>query len=177
MHTIQRSEQRGKSELSWLHSRFSFNFANYYNPNRTGFGKLLVLNDDIIEPGTGFGEHSHDNMEIISIATEGELSHKDSTGAEEVIKPGELQVMSAGSGMTHSEYNHSKTKPAKFFQIWIESNKPEMKPRHKKKVFKLQKNKLQLVISPKDIYQDASIYLGKFDKGLKSKQTKEFSYL
>src|SRR3989338_3791452 len=99
---IHKSEDRGKSDLGWLHSRFSFSFADYYNPLRLGFGALTVLNDDIIEPGKGFGAHSHDNMEIITIVTQGELEHKDSTGVTEVIKPGDIQIMSAGKGIIHS---------------------------------------------------------------------------
>ena len=104
MINLHRSKDRGKSELGWLHSRFSFSFADYSNPERIGFGKLIVLNDDLIEPARGFGAHSHDNMEIITLVTKGELQHKDSLGNSEVIKAGEMQVMSAGRGITHSEY-------------------------------------------------------------------------
>ncbi len=167
---IHKSEQRGKSELGWLHSRFSFSFADYYNPKRIGFGKLLVFNDDIIEPGYGFGSHFHSNMEIISIPIEGGLAHKDSTGVKEVIKVGEIQVMSAGSGVVHSEYNNSKKEPGKFFQIWIETKKHGIKPRYDKKKVNIKKNLLELVVSGNEsdkvlyINQNAKIYLGKFDK-------------
>lgn len=166
---IQRSNERGDANHGWLHARFSFSFADYYNPNRMGFGKIVVLNDDTISPGKGFGEHPHENMEIISIPTEGELSHKDNTGSEEVIVPGQIQVMSAGSGILHSEYNHSKEKDLRLFQIWIETNKKNAEPRHETKVLNLDKNKLTKIVSGnKDedtifIYQDASIWLGEFE--------------
>ncbi|MEK6918339.1 MAG: pirin family protein [Nanoarchaeota archaeon] len=137
---IHKAETRGKSDISWLHSRFSFSFANYHNPNKMGFGKLRVLNDDVIEPSKGFGSHPHDNMEIITILTEGELIHKDSTGVEEVLAPGKIQVMSAGSGIVHSEYNNSKTDKLKLFQIWIDAKKQDIKPSHDKKTFNLNKN-------------------------------------
>src|SRR3989338_1605783 len=108
---LHHASDRGKGNVGWLHSRFSFSFADYYNPQRMGFGKLRVLNDDVIAAGTGFDLHSHRDMEIITIVTEGTLEHKDSTGVVEFIKTGEIQVMSAGSGIVHSEYNHSQTEP------------------------------------------------------------------
>src|SRR3989344_9226327 len=164
-----KAELRGKGDAGWLHSRFSFSFSDYYNPKRMGFGKLRVLNDDIIEPGQGFGAHSHANMEIITIVTEGELEHKDSTGVKEVIKTGEIQVMSAGKGIIHSEYNHSTQKQVKLFQIWIETKKKNLPPRHDKKTYQLPKNELTTVVSEiqKDnllsINQNAKISLGKFE--------------
>ena len=167
---IHRANERGEAKHDWLHTRFSFSFADYHNPERMGFGKLLVLNDDIIAPAKGFGTHPHDNMEIISIPTQGELAHKDNTGVEEVIIPGQIQVMSAGTGILHSEYNHSKTSDVGLFQIWIETNKRNVDPRHETKTLNLEKNKLVKVVSgDKDsntlfIYQDASIWLGEFDK-------------
>ena len=166
---IYRSDEGGKSELGWLSSRFSFNFAEYYNSKRNCFGKLLVLNDDIIGPGKGFGAHSHDNMEIITLVTKGELEHKDSIGNKEVLRVGEMQVMSAGRGITHSEYNHSKTKSLELFQIWIETARPEITPRHETKKVDLKDNELTKVVSgdKKDkllfINQDAKISLGKFN--------------
>src|SRR3989344_9438179 len=192
---IHRSADRGKSELGWLSSRFSFSFADYSNSKRNGFGKLLVVNDDTIAPGKGFGAHSHDNMEIITLVTKGELEHKDSLGNQknletgfldvrsvprsseggfqtlrhiEVLRVGEMQVMSAGRGITHSEYNHSKTKSLELFQLWIETARPEITPRHETKVINLRDNELTLVVSgqKKDnllfINQDATISLGKF---------------
>ena len=167
---IHRANERGEAKHDWLQTRFSFSFADYHNPERMGFGKLLVLNDDIIAPAKGFGTHPHDNMEIISIPTQGELAHKDNTGIEEVIIPGQIQVMSAGTGILHSEYNHSKTSDVRLFQIWIETNKRNVDPKHETKTLNLEKNKLVKVVSgDKDsntlfIYQDASIWLGKFDK-------------
>ena len=167
---IHRSADRGKSELGWLSSRFSFSFADYSNSKRNGFGKLLVVNDDTIAPGKGFGAHSHDNMEIITLVTKGELEHKDSLGNVELIKDGEMQVMSAGRGITHSEYNHSKTAPLGLFQIWIETARPEITPRHETRKIELKENELTKVVSgdKKDkilfINQDAIISLGKFGK-------------
>ena len=168
---IHKSEERGRSDLEWLHSRFSFSFANYRNSRRMGFGALRVLNDDIVEPGLGFGAHEHDNMEIISIPLEGELAHKDSTGDEDVIGVGDISVMSAGSGVIHSEFNPSETNQAKFFQIWIQTKERDIEPRHDKKNFELRENELEMVVSGNKtdeallIYQDAKIYLGKFAKG------------
>ena len=167
---IYRNNERGSSNLNWLKSKFSFSFANYYNPNKMGFGALRVLNDDIISPGKGFGDHPHDNMEIITIVTEGELEHKDNVGGKSVIKAGDVQVMSAGSGIVHSEFNHSKTKEVKLFQLWIESKKEDIEPRYDQKKFDIGKNNLTLVVSGEKsknnlyIHQDAKILLGKFEK-------------
>lgn len=170
MKRIQLASERGKSDLDWLKSKFSFSFSNYYNPERTGFGKLLVLNDDIISRGKGFMTHPHDNMEIITLVYSGELIHKDSMGNREVIKEGEMQVMSAGRGITHSEFNNSKDKSLELFQIWIETSKEDIMPRHDKRFIDLRHNELTKVVSgnKKDnnlfINQDAKIFLGKFDK-------------
>lgn len=168
---IHKAEERGESDLGWLHSRFSFSFADYYNPNRMGFGALRVLNDDIIEPGKGFGIHSHANMEIITIVTEGKLEHKDSMNLTEIIRLGEIQVMSAGTGITHSEYNRSNHQQLKLFQIWITPQKVNVTPRYDKKLYTLITNKLTPIVSgtkEKDllfIHQDAKILLGKLEKG------------
>jgi redox-sensitive bicupin YhaK (pirin superfamily) len=121
--TIQRSTQRGIRDHGWLKARFSFSFADYYNPNRMGFGALRVLNDDTIAAHNGFGNHPHSNMEIISIPMKGEITHKDSTGSEGTIGPGQIQVMSAGSGVIHSEFNNSD-EDTRMFQIWIETAQP-----------------------------------------------------
>src|SRR3989338_9118511 len=133
MITIHKSNERGTSNIGWLQSRFSFSFADYHNPKRMNFGALRVLNDDVIAPAKGFGTHDHANMEIITIVTEGTLEHKDSTGTKETITNSEIQVMSAGSGIEHSEFNHSKTEQLKLFQIWIEPKEYDIKPRHDKK--------------------------------------------
>ena len=116
---IHKAGERGVAEHGWLHSRHSFSFAEYYNPEKMGFGILRVLNDDIVEPGMGFGTHPHNNMEIISIVLDGALEHKDSLGTGSVINKDDVQVMSAGTGVTHSEFNHSKTDKVNFLQLWI----------------------------------------------------------
>ena len=171
---LHHASDRGKGNVGWLHSRFSFSFADYYNPQRMGFGKLRVLNDDVIAAGTGFDLHSHRDMEIITIVTEGTLEHKDSTGVVEFIKTGEIQVMSAGSGIVHSEYNHSQTEPLKLFQIWIETKKRNGVPRHDTRSFTLVDNELNIIVSKNEentlhINQDAKILLGKF---MRSKRIK-----
>ncbi|MFT4303526.1 MAG: pirin family protein [Candidatus Woesearchaeota archaeon] len=164
---IIKNDERGKSDYGWLKSRFSFSFGNYYNPKQMGFGKLRVLNDDIIAPEHGFDMHPHDNMEIISIVTEGTLSHKDSMGNLEDVKAGEIQVMSAGSGLLHSEFNNSKTKPVQLFQLWIFPKEKDIKPTHSKMKLDLKSDELFLIVSGKKnkdsltINQDAKIHLGK----------------
>jgi len=163
---------RGLANHGWLISRHSFSFAGYYNPDRQNFGALRVLNDDIVKPGMGFGSHPHENMEIISIPISGSLAHKDSTGKEREIKTGEVQIMSAGSGLSHSEYNYSKSEEVNFLQIWILPKKINITPSYDQKDFseKLKSNKLITVVSPKDknslwINQDAEISLGKLIAG------------
>lgn len=166
-------DSRGKSELGWLHSRFSFSFANYYNPENMGFGLLRVLNDDTVEPGTGFGTHPHDNMEIITIILDGALEHKDSMGTGSVIKNGEVQVMSAGTGITHSEINASQDEKVSLLQLWIFPKERNIKPRYDQKNFPLEdrKNELKTVVSGLGnketlyIHQDAAITLGHIEKG------------
>jgi quercetin 2,3-dioxygenase len=129
------SSDRGHASYGWLDTWHLFSFANYYNPLREKFGVLRVLNDDTIECGTGFNEHPHKNMEIISIPLEGSLEHRDSMGNTTVIREGEIQIMSAGSGIRHSEFNHSKTKQAKFLQIWIFPKVKNIVPRYDQKKF------------------------------------------
>ena len=124
------SASRGHANHGWLKSHHSFSFANYYNPEKIHFGALRVLNDDYVAPGMGFGEHPHQNMEIISIPLEGDLEHKDSMGNITVIKHGDIQVMSAGTGVYHSEYNKSKSNAVKFLQIWVIPNKQNVTPRY-----------------------------------------------
>lgn len=170
---LHKAVTRGDANHGWLHSRHTFSFANYYNPERMHFGVLRVLNDDFVEAGMGFGTHPHDNMEIISIPLEGDLEHKDSMGNVAVIKNGDVQVMSAGSGITHSEYNKNKDKPVKFLQIWVFPNKKNVKPRYDQTTLNLadRHNKLQQILSPNAddagvwIHQDAWFHLGKFDEG------------
>src|ERR1039457_6069735 len=127
---IRKAGTRGDANHGWLHSRHTFSFADYHNPERMHFGELRVLNDDRVEAGMGFGTHPHDNMEIISIPLEGDLEHKDSMGNIAVIKQGDVQVMSAGTGITHSEYNRNKDMTVKFLQIWVFPNKQNVKPRY-----------------------------------------------
>jgi redox-sensitive bicupin YhaK (pirin superfamily) len=171
---IHPSETRGHANHGWLDSKHTFSFAGYFNPERIHFGALRVLNDDTVEPGMGFDIHPHDNMEIISIPLEGELAHKDSMGNVVVIKKGDIQVMSAGSGIFHSEYNYSSERIVKFLQIWILPNKKNVSPRYEQFTLDPSKNhnKLQQIVSPdKDdaglwIHQNAWFHLGKFDKGI-----------
>lgn len=149
---IIKANTRGVAEHGWLHSRFSFSFANYYNPNRMGFGKLLVLNDDVIEPAMGFGLHPHDNMEIITIMLQGKLQHTDSMGHKTIINEGEVQVMSAGTGIMHSEYNASETEQAKLFQIWILPNVQNIEPRYEQMQYNSinKLNQFKLLVGPKN---------------------------
>jgi redox-sensitive bicupin YhaK (pirin superfamily) len=170
---LHKSETRGDANHGWLHSRHTFSFADYYDPERVHFGMLRVLNDDIVEAGMGFGTHPHDNMEIISIPLEGDLEHKDSMGNVSVIKHGDVQVMSAGSGITHSEYNRNKDRKVKFLQIWVFPNKKNVKPRYDQITLNIadRHNKFQQILSPDPddagvwIYQNAWFHLGQFDKG------------
>ena len=170
---IYKADERGIAEFGWLHSRHSFSFGRYYNPEKMGFGLLRVLNDDIVEPGEGFGKHPHDNMEIISIVLDGELEHKDSMGTGSVIKTGDIQVMSAGTGITHSEFNHSNERKVNFLQLWIFPKERDIKPRYDQKNFASadRKNKIKTVVSGINpdgilsIHQNASISIGNFEKG------------
>ncbi|MBI2101858.1 pirin family protein [Candidatus Woesearchaeota archaeon] len=168
--TIHKAEERGATELGWLHSKHSFSFGDYYNPKRIGFGLLKVLNDDIVEPGKGFGMHFHDNMEIVSIVHEGSLEHRDSMGNHDIIKAGEIQRMSAGTGVRHSEFNHSAKERVHFLQIWILTKERNINPSYEQKRLDLKKNELVEVVSGKKnndmiyIHQDAYFLMGNFDK-------------
>lgn len=165
-----KSDTRGTAEHGWLHSKFSFSFAEYYNMDKMGFGLLRVLNDDIIEPAKGFGFHPHNNMEIISIPIYGAIQHKDSMGNTSVIEAGEVQIMSAGSGIVHSEYNPSESDSGNFLQIWILPKKRNIEPRYQQLKFNFDEHidELLTVVSPKKsdntlwINQDAYLSLGKF---------------
>src|ERR1700754_2737741 len=147
---LHKADTRGHANHGWLDSHHTFSFANYYNPERMSFGVLRVLNDDRVDPGMGFGKHPHDNMEIISIALEGDLEHKDSMGNTAVIKKGDIQVMSAGTGIYHSEYNRNKDKLTKFLQIWVYPNKKNVTPRYDQISLNEEdrRNKLQQILSP-----------------------------
>lgn len=167
--------QRGTADHGWLQANFSFSFGNYYNPDMVQFGMLRVLNDDTIAAGTGFGNHPHDNMEIITIPLEGGLTHRDSMGNEATVHFGEVQVMSAGTGIYHSEMNASQTEQAKTLQLWIFPDKHNVAPRYDQKSFDLESSRDSLVnvVSPEHmndghalwIHQNAFLHLGVFDAG------------
>ncbi len=174
MNTIlHKADTRGDANHGWLQSKHSFSFANYHNPERMHFGVLRVLNDDIVAPGMGFGTHAHQNMEIISIPMEGDLEHKDSMGNTTVIKSGDIQVLSAGAGITHSEYNKNKDKKVKFLQIWVFPKKKDVTPRYDQITLdvKDRKNQFQQVLSPNPedsgvwVHQDAWFNMTNLDKG------------
>lgn len=168
---IIRADTRGVAELDWLSTRYSFSFADYYEPKRMGFGALRVLNEDVIAAGQGFGMHSHDNMEIVTIVLQGELEHKDSTGGHGVIRENEVQVMSAGSGVTHSEFNHSKVNAVHLLQIWIQTAKQNVEPRYDQKKFTLKSGLNEVVTGKKNnslfIYQDAKLSVALLKAGEK----------
>lgn len=169
---LHKANTRGHANHGWLDSHHTFSFANYYNPERVHFGMLRVLNDDIVQAGQGFGTHPHNDMEIISIPLEGDLEHKDSMGNVTVIKHGDVQVMSAGTGVYHSEYNHNHDRLVKFLQIWVFPNKKGVTPRYDQMTLDIndRRNKFQQVVSPNAddegvwIHQDAWFHLAQFDK-------------
>ena len=170
---VRRAQERGTADHGWLKANFSFSFANYFNPTNIQFGMLRVLNDDTIAAGMGFGTHPHDNMEIITIPLAGGLRHQDSMGNEKVVSYGEVQVMSAGTGIQHSEMNASSTEIAKTLQIWVFPNQQNVTPRYDQKAFDLesQQNEWVTVISPNTqpaegsiwIYQDCFFSMGVFE--------------
>lgn len=170
---IHRSNERGHSNHGWLDSHFSFSFADYFNRNRMGCGVLRVLNDDVIAPSTGFPMHPHDNMEIVTIVTEGAVEHKDSMGNGTVIRPGEAQRMSAGTGVMHSEWNPSDTEILRLFQIWIKTRDRGIRPEYEQSVFDLEAKRGSFVTlasgEPDDggltFHQDAWIKRGLFSAG------------
>lgn len=188
---LHKAETRGHTNHGWLNSHHSFSFANYHNPERMHFGVLRVLNDDVVQSGQGFGTHPHDNMEIISIPLEGDLEHKDSMGNVAVIKEGDVQVMSAGTGIYHSEYNKNENKDVKFLQIWLFPNKKNVEPRYDQiSIRDIEKeNQFYQVLSPsKDdqgvwIHQNAWFHLGKFEEGktdkyqLKNKENGVYAFI
>ena len=174
---LHKASSRGHANHGWLDSHHTFSFANYYNPERMNFGVLRVLNDDIVAGGKGFGRHPHDNMEIISIPIEGDLEHKDSMGNVAIIKEGDVQVMSAGTGIFHSEYNKNKSRDVKFLQIWLFPKKKNVEPRYDQISIRdiEKKDKFYQILSPNDddqgvwIHQDAWFNLGNFNKGKSDK--------
>ena len=171
---LHKAQTRGKADHGWLKSFHTFSFAGYYEPTRMHFGVLRVLNDDTVRGGMGFGTHPHDNMEIISIPLEGDLEHKDSMGNTTVIRKGDVQVMSAGTGIYHSEYNKNEDEEVKFLQIWIFPNKKNVTPRYDQITLDVadRMNTLQQVLSPNPddagvwIHQDAWFHMGTIDQGV-----------
>src|SRR5690242_1289995 len=166
MQEIRRSHERGYADHGWLKSYHTFSFANYYDPEHVEFGALRVINEDRVAPGAGFGTHGHRDMEIISYVLDGELAHKDSMGTGSTIRPGDVQRMSAGRGVLHSEFNHSKDKLVHFLQIWIKPSAAGIEPSYEQKAFSPEekKNQFRLFVSPTGekgslvIHQDAKLY-------------------
>lgn len=176
---LHKANTRGHANHGWLDSHHSFSFANYYNPERMNFGVLRVLNDDVVAGGRGFGTHPHDNMEIISIPLKGDLEHKDSMGNTAVIKQGDVQVMSAGTGVYHSEFNKNKTDEVRFLQIWMFPNRKNVPPRYDQITLdtKDAKNNFQQVLSPNAddegvwVHQNAWFHIGDLESGFESEYT------
>lgn len=170
---LHKADTRGHANHGWLDTHHTFSFANYYNPERTNFGVLRVLNDDVVSAGRGFGRHPHDNMEIISIPLEGDLEHQDSMGNIATIKAGDVQVMSAGTGIFHSEKNKNTDKAVRFLQIWMFPNQRNVTPRYDQITLKDTdlKNEFYQILSPNQdddgvwVHQNAWFHLGKFDSG------------
>jgi len=166
MITIRRAGERGKSQTGWLDSNHTFSFNRYYDPKWSGFRQLRVINEDFVAPAQGFGTHSHSDMEILSYVVAGRLAHKDSTGTSEVIQPGEMQRMSAGTGVSHSEFNPSRTEPVHFLQIWIHPEQESLKPGYEQRAFPdaERRGQLRLVASRNGsdgsvtIHQDVKLY-------------------
>jgi redox-sensitive bicupin YhaK (pirin superfamily) len=168
---LRRASDRGVADFGWLNSRHTFSFGHYHDPQQVGFSDLLVINDDRVAPGMGFGTHPHRDMEIFSYVLEGALEHKDSMGTGSVIRPGDVQMMSAGSGITHSEFNHSATEAVHFLQIWIVPDRLRVAPRYQQTHFAdaEKRGRLRLIISADaedgalGVYQDTRVFAGLFD--------------
>jgi redox-sensitive bicupin YhaK (pirin superfamily) len=168
---IRKSQHRGRANHGWLQSRHTFAFGHYRDPNQEGFSDLLVINDDRVAPAQGFGTHGHRDMEIFSYVLDGALEHKDSMGTGSVIRPGDVQMMSAGKGVRHSEFNHSAEEPVHFLQIWIVPNERDAEPRYQQVHFDDfdKRGRLRLIIAPQGadgalaVRQDARVYAGLFD--------------
>jgi quercetin 2,3-dioxygenase len=171
MFTLRRSAERGHAQHGWLESRHTFSFADYHDPAHMGFGPLRVINEDRVQPGKGFGTHGHRDMEIISYVLDGQLEHKDNMGTGSIIVPGDVQRMSAGRGVLHSEYNPSRSAPVHFLQIWIQPDVTGIAPSYEQKAIAadLKRGRFALIASPDGrdgsvtIHQDARIYAGLFD--------------
>lgn len=174
-----KAKDRGRADFGWLDSRHSFSFGQYYDPNHMGFGALRVINDDRVAGGAGFDTHGHKDMEIFSYVLEGALAHRDSLGSGSVIRPGDVQLMSAGTGIRHSEFNASQEDPVHFLQIWVMPEKQGLKPAYAEKHFPEaeRRNRLKLIVSPDGrdgslkIHQDASIHAGVLEEGTSLEET------
>jgi quercetin 2,3-dioxygenase len=172
-HLIHDRNDRGKTQIDWLDSRHTFSFGGFYDPNRMGFRTLRVINDDRVIPGAGFGTHSHQDMEIITYVLQGELEHQDSLGNGEIIKPGDAQIMSAGTGITHSEFNPDHANPVHFLQIWILPNQQGIAPRYEQRSFPTEEKqgRLRLIAAPDGgqgavtINQDVELYVAQLEPG------------
>ncbi len=173
MINVRHANERGAANFGWLDSRHTFSFGDYYDPKRMGFGPLRVINEDRVSPGQGFGTHGHRDMEIVSYVLEGALEHKDSIGTGSVIRPGDVQVMSAGTGIRHSEFNHSKSEPVHFLQIWVMPAREGIAPRYEQKHFAAteKRGRLRLVGSPDGrdgsvvIHQDVELFAALLNAG------------
>jgi redox-sensitive bicupin YhaK (pirin superfamily) len=173
MVTLRPADERGTANLGWLDSRHSFSFGHYYDPDHMGFGPLRVINEDRVRPGAGFGTHGHRDMEIISYVLDGALEHKDSIGTGSVMRPHDVQVMSAGTGIRHSEFNHSDKEPVHFLQIWLLPDREGLAPRYDQKTFpeSEKRGRLRLIASPDGrdgsivVHQDAQIYDARLGSG------------
>jgi quercetin 2,3-dioxygenase len=173
---IRPSEDRGRNKLSWLDTHFTFSFDQYYDPEHVQFRSLRVLNEDVVAPGKGFPTHPHRDMEILTWVLDGTLEHRDNTGGSGVLRPGELQHMSAGTGVMHSEFNPSPKEPVHLLQIWILPERKGLKPEYEQLTFADAdlRGKFSLVAGPKapvTIHQDANLYIARLDKGADVKQT------
>jgi redox-sensitive bicupin YhaK (pirin superfamily) len=173
MLTVRKAAERGRSKHDWLDSRHTFSFADYYDPGHVAFSKLRVINDDRVAPGRGFGTHAHRDMEIVSYVVEGAIEHKDSLGTGSIIRPGDVQRMTAGTGVRHSEFNPSATEPLRFLQIWILPGAEGLAPSYEQRNFPLGERcgRLRLVASPDGregsvtLHQDVLLFAGSFERG------------
>lgn len=173
MITLRKADERGRSDLGWLDSRHTFSFGSYHDPAHMGFRSVRVINDDRVTPGAGFGSHPHDNMEILSYVVDGAIEHRDSMGNGSVIRPGELQRMTAGTGVFHSEFNPSRTDGLRFLQIWVLPEEEDLEPGYEQKRFPLEERRGDLVlIASRDgregslpVHQDLSLYAGRLPAG------------
>jgi hypothetical protein len=167
MIAVRKSEDRGRADYGWLDTKYTFSFNTYYDPKHVHFRNLRVINDDVVQGGQGFGMHPHENMEILTWVLDGALEHKDSAGGGGVVRPGELQYMSAGTGIFHSEFNHSKTEPVRLLQIWLLPTAKGLKPNYGQKSFAAEdlSGQLKEVAGPDTIHADARLFVSRLGEG------------